>query len=88
MFTRVRALGLVVGAIVCVIGIASFTSRDSADKKAGAVIMAAGVLSLLSKIPAVAPLAGTLLTIGAVALLTLGIMNGIKFLFGLKRRAG
>jgi len=88
-FTRFRVLGLIVGALVCIIGLASFTSKDSADKKAGAVITAAGVLALLSKIriPMIAPLAGTLLSIGAVGLLALGIWNGIKFIAGLKKRS-
>ncbi|MDR1838361.1 MAG: hypothetical protein LBQ93_02085 [Treponema sp.] len=86
-FARFRGLGIVIGALVCIIGIASFTSKDPADRKAGAIIMIAGVLALLSKIPAVAPLAGTLLSIGAVGLLVLGIWNGIKFFIGLKKRS-
>jgi len=86
-FTRLRGLGIAVGAAVCIIGIASFTSKDPADKKAGGVIMAAGVLALLSKIPIVAPLAATLLSIGAVGLLALGIVNGFKFFIGLKKRS-
>jgi len=86
-FARFRGLGLVVGGLVCIIGIASFTSKDPADKKAGAIIMTAGALALLSKIPAVAPFAGTLLSIGAVGLLALGIWNGIKFFIGLKKRS-
>ncbi len=86
-FARFRGLGLVVGAVVCVIGIASFTSKDPADKKAGAIIMTAGILALLSKVPVVAPLASTLLSIGAVGLLALGIWNGIKFIAGLRKRS-
>jgi uncharacterized membrane protein len=82
-------IGLVVGAIVSAIGIASFTSKDPADKKAGAIIMTAGVLTLLSRIriPMITTLAGTLLSIGAVGLLALGIWNGIKFIAGLKKRS-
>ena len=86
-FARFRGLGIVIGALVCIIGIASFTSKDPADRKAGAIIMTAGVLAILSKIPAVAPIAGTLLSIGAVGLLALGIWNGIKFFIGLKKRS-
>jgi len=86
-FARFRGLGLVIGGLVCIVGIASFTSKDPADKKAGAIIMTAGALALLSKIPAVAPFAGTLLSIGAVGLLALGIWNGIKFFIGLKKRS-
>jgi len=87
VFSRFRGLGLVIGALVCIVGIVSFTSKDQADRKAGAVIMAAGALALLSKIPVVAPLAGTLLSIGAIGLLALGIWNGIKFFIGLKKRS-
>ena len=86
-FAKFRGVGLVIGAIVCIIGIASFTSKDPADRKAGAVIMTAGVLALLSKIPVIAPVAGTLLAIGAIGLLALGIINGIKFFIGLKKRS-
>jgi hypothetical protein len=49
--------------------------------------MAAGVLALLSKIPVIAPVAGTLLAIGAFGLLALVIINGIKFFIGLKKRS-
>jgi hypothetical protein len=88
-FAGMRGLGLVVGAAVCLLGIGSFTSKDPADKKAGAIITAAGALTILSRvgIPAVKALSGTLLSIGAVGLLALGIINGIKFLIGLKKRS-
>jgi hypothetical protein len=71
------------------LGIASFTSKDPADKKAGAIITAAGALTILSKarIPAIGTLSGVLLSIGAVGLLALGVINGIKFLIGLKKRS-
>jgi hypothetical protein len=87
--SRFRVLGLVAGAVVCVAGIASLLSKDSADRKAGAVITAAGALTILSKtgIPLIKTAAGTLLSIGAVGLLALGIWNGIKFFIGLKKRA-
>ena len=87
IFSRWRGIGLVIGAVVCLFGIASFMSKDPADRKAGAVIMSAGVLVLLSRIPLVAPLAATLLSIGAVGLFAMGIWNGIKFLIGLKKRS-
>ena len=86
-FARFRGLGIIVGAIVCLLGIGSLISKDQADKKAGFFITAAGALALLSKIPFLAPFAGTLLSIGAVGLLALGIVNGIKFIFGLKKRS-
>ncbi|MDR1836563.1 MAG: hypothetical protein LBQ89_02785 [Treponema sp.] len=88
-FSRLRGLGLVLGAVVCVLGIFSLTSKDPADRKAGVVITAAGVLTVLSKsgIPLITSISGTLLGIGAVGLLALGIWNGIKFFLGLKKRS-
>jgi len=86
-FTRVKLLGPIVGAVVCVIGVTSLMSKDPADKKAGGIITAAGVLVLLSKIPAIAPAAATLLSIGGIGLLAMGIINGIKFFIGLKKRS-
>jgi hypothetical protein len=84
-----RVLGLIAGAVVCIIGFASLKSRDPADKRAGAIITAAGVLTVLSMtgIPFFARVSGTLLSIGAVGLLALGIWNGIKFFIGLKKRS-
>ncbi len=87
IFSRLRGLGLVAGGIVCVFGIVSLMSKDAADKKAGAVITAAGALVLLSRIPLIAPIASTLLTIGTVGLLAMGIINAVKFLIGLKKRS-
>ena len=88
-FSRLRGLGLVVGAVVCVIGIGSLMSKDPTDRKAGAIITTAGVLTVLSRsgIPLVTALSATLLSIGAIGLLALGIWNGIKFLIGLKKRS-
>ena len=85
--SKIPAFGLIAGAIVSAVGIASLLSKDKADKKAGAIITGVGALVLISKVPAAAPIAGTLLGIGAVGLLALGIWNGIKFFFGLKKRS-
>ena len=89
MIGRLRGLGLVIGAVVCVIGIVSLMSKDPEDRKAGIVIAAAGVLTVLSKtgIPLITAISSTLLSIGAFGLLAVGIWNGIKFLFGLKKRS-
>ncbi|MDR2480416.1 MAG: hypothetical protein LBD48_14055 [Treponema sp.] len=84
-----KVLGLAAGALACIIGIVSLLSKDPADRKAGAVITGAGVLVMLSKSgrPFIQAAAGTLLGIGAVGLLAMGIINGIKFLGGLKQRS-
>jgi hypothetical protein len=90
IISRFRILGLAVGGVACVVGISSLLSKDPDDKKAGAVITAAGTLVLLSKIglfPWVKAAAGTLLGIGAVGLLAMGIWKGIKFFIGLKQRS-
>ena len=89
MAARLRGLGLVIGGVVCVVGIASLLSKDPADRKAGVVIAAAGALTVLSKtnIPVITTISGTLLSIGAIGLLVLGIWNGIKFFIGLKKRS-
>jgi len=86
-FAGLRGIGLIAGAVVCAVGIMSLLSKDKTDKKAGAIITGAGALVLLSKIPLITPVAATLLSIGAVGLLALGIWNGIKFFFGLKKRS-
>ncbi|MDR0503918.1 MAG: hypothetical protein LBH16_11425 [Treponema sp.] len=89
IISRFRGLGFIAGGIVLVLGIMSIASKDPADKKAGLLMTAAGALTFLSKtgIPVVAAISGTLLSIGAIGLLGLGIWNGIKFFIGLKRRS-
>jgi hypothetical protein len=84
-----NVLGFIAGAIVCIIGFASFKSRDPADKRAGTIITTAGILTILSMtgIPFFAKVSSTLLNIGAFGLLGLGIWNGIKFFTGLKKRS-
>jgi hypothetical protein len=86
---RFRVVGLIAGAVVCLLGIGSLMSKDPADRKPGIIITAAGVLAILSKsgVPLIAPVTATLLGIGAVGLLALGIWNGIKFFIGLKKRS-
>jgi len=84
---RIPWIGLIAGGIICMIGIGSLLSKDPADRKPGLIITAAGALTFLSRIPGLRAISGTLLTIGAVGLLALGIWNGIKFFFGLKKRS-
>jgi hypothetical protein len=86
---RFRVLGLVIGALAGIVGIAALLSKDPEDKKPGALIAAAGLLVILSKtgIPVLRSLAPTLLSIGAVGLLVMGIWKGIQFFRGLKSRS-
>ena len=89
LVARFRVLGLIIGAVICVLGIASLKSKDPADTKPGAIITAAGVLTILSKtgIPFIRAIAGTLMSIGAVGMLAMGVLNGVKFFLGLKKRS-
>jgi predicted membrane protein len=87
VLSRFKILGLAIGAVVCVIGISALLSKDPDDRKPGLVITAAGALTLLSKIPFIAPIAGTLLSVGALGLLAMGIVNAVKFFTGLKKRS-
>ena len=87
-------LGYILGGIACVIGIISLLSKDPVDKKVGILITGVGALVVFSKIEVLfnkgqkfAGFAGTLLVIGAVGLLAIGIWRGIKFFLGLKKRS-
>ncbi|MDR0761150.1 MAG: hypothetical protein LBF74_13750 [Treponema sp.] len=80
-------IGIILGGVVALTGIAATLSKHSDDRKIGILATAAGGLTILSKAGILKPLAGTLLAIGAVGLLAAGIWNGVKFLKGLKSRA-
>ena len=89
IISRFRVIGLIVGVVICVIGLISLKSKDPADTKPGMVITAAGGLTVLSKtgIPFLQALSGTLLSVGAFGLIAMGIWNGLKFIAGLKKRS-
>ncbi|MDR1239177.1 MAG: hypothetical protein LBK27_03610 [Treponema sp.] len=86
---RFRVIGLIMGAVAGIVGVSALLSKDPDDKKPGLIITAAGLLVILSKtgIPVLRSLAPTLLNIGAVGLLVMGIWKGVKFLRGLKSRS-
>jgi len=81
--------GIIIGSIVTLFGIGAFSSKDPTDKKAGFLILAAGILTILSKIPIefIEKISSFLLGAGAFGLLAIGIINGIRFFKGLKRRS-
>ncbi|GHT98607.1 hypothetical protein FACS1894142_5150 [Spirochaetia bacterium] len=85
-----RPVGLGLGAVLLIVGIASLRSKDQADRRPGLIVTIAGALSVLARaganLPLIPALSGTLLSVGAVGLLAMGIWNGIKFLKGLKSR--
>jgi hypothetical protein len=86
---RFSIVGIILGVLAGIFGIAALSSRDSADRKAGVILTAGGILAILSRTGAAffRPLAGTLLSIGAFGLIALGIWNGIQFIRGLKSRS-
>jgi len=81
--------GIILPVLSLAIGIGALLSRDMEDKKPGFVFTAAGVLGMIMRFVRIPPLqavAGTVLTIGALGLLAVGIWNGVKFFRGLKTR--
>ncbi|MDR2743396.1 MAG: hypothetical protein LBB98_14780 [Treponema sp.] len=79
-------IGIIAGVVIGIVGIGAAMSKDPDDRRPGILAALAGGLTILSKIGIVRPLAGTLLTIGAVGLLAMGIWKGVKFIIGLKNR--
>jgi hypothetical protein len=87
--SRLPIVGIALGALSAVFGLAAFSSKDVTDRKPGAILAAGGILSLLSRtrFPFFGPIAGTLLSVGAFGLIAMGIWKGIKFIKGLKSRS-
>ncbi|GHV60594.1 hypothetical protein AGMMS49587_02420 [Spirochaetia bacterium] len=86
--TRLPIVGIIMGVVSAVVGLGAFLSKDPADKKPGAVLIGGGALVIFARVGAafIRPVAGTLLSIGAFGLIAMGIINGVKFLKGLKSR--
>ncbi|MDR2747636.1 MAG: hypothetical protein LBB77_09355 [Treponema sp.] len=86
---RFPIVGIILGVLTGIVGITALSSKDSADRRAGAILAAGGILAVLARTGAAffRPLAGTLLSVGAVGLIAMGIWNGIKFIRGLKSRS-
>ena len=85
---RLLPLGLIFGFIITGIGISGISSKDKDDKKPGIILAIAGSLKILSHVGPffVKAIAGSLLTASCLGLLVLGIVNGVKFLKGIKSR--
>jgi hypothetical protein len=82
-----KIVGIAAGAVVGVIGLGAFFSKDPEDKKPGIITAAAGGLTILSRLGIFGKLAGGLLVLGTIGLFAVGIWNGLKFLRGLKSRS-
>jgi hypothetical protein len=87
--TRFPVVGIVLGGVAAAAGIAALLSKDPEGNKPGVFLTLAGALELIQRagISSARPLAGTLLSIGAVGFIAFGIWNGVKFLTGLKNRS-
>ena len=83
-------VGIVAGGVVGAVGVGAVLSKDPDDRKPGLLLAAAGGLAVLSKIGFLRPLtalSGTILGLGAVGLIGMGIWKGLQFLKGLKSRS-
>ena len=85
---RFPVLGIILAGVSLGIGIVKLFSENREDSKRGFVLTAAGVMGLLVRFGPVfmKPFAQFALLVGAIGLLTTGIINGIRFLLGLKSR--
>jgi hypothetical protein len=85
---RLPIIGIILGLVTALLGVAALVSKDFVARKPGAILMAAGILTILSRVGAnfFRPVAGTLLSIGAVGLIAMGLWNGIQFIRGLRSR--
>jgi len=79
-------LGIIVGAIVLFLGIGVMSSKNSKDTFPGILCVAAGILTILSCLP-FGGFSKVLLWLGVLALLIVGIWNGVKFVLGIKSRS-
>lgn len=88
LFSSRGLLGIILSVAALAIGIRSLVSKDRDDKKPGIIITAAGVMGMFVRfrVPVLQVVSGTLLGLGAIGLLAMGIWKGIKFLIGLKSR--
>ncbi|MDR0312536.1 MAG: hypothetical protein LBI14_02970 [Treponema sp.] len=85
---RLLPLGVIFALIIGGIGISGLVSKEKEGKKPGTILTIAGALKLLFHVgpTVIKPFAGALLNITSLGLLAIGIVNGIKFLWGLKKR--
>lgn len=90
LLTGLPILGLIAGGVVTVIGLGAMASPAAEDKRAGLITTAAGGLTVLSHVSILGPiagLAGSLVNVGIIGLLGMGVWNAYKFIKGLKSRA-
>jgi hypothetical protein len=78
--------GIALGGIVLIAGISGLISKNKADRKPGFIVTITGALAIFSRVGIIKLLAETILGISAIGLLAVGVVNGVKFLYGLKRK--
>ena len=80
-FARFWYIGLIIGFIICAIGIGWLLGSSQDNKKNGAIILAVGIIVSLSKVPIkpVMAVMGTIVVIIAIGLLVMGIINLLKY---------
>jgi hypothetical protein len=83
---RLNPLGIVFAFIVGGIGISGLLSKEKEGKKPGIILTIAGVLKLLSHVGPIKLISAGLLGVFSFGLLGMGIINGINFLWGLKKK--
>jgi len=79
-------LGIIVGAVVLFLGIGVISAKNTKDTFPGVLCVAAGVLAILSSLP-LGGFSRLLLWLGVLALLIVGIWNGVKFVLSIKSRS-
>ena len=85
---RFRLIGMGLSAIVLILGLVSIFSKDKEGKKPGMLLTASGIMGLIVQfgIPVLRPFAVFFLGLGAMGFFASGIMRGIRFLIGLRKR--
>ena len=76
--------GIIVGGLAAVIGL--IMTRDRADRKAGLVALAAGGATLLAvTLPVLKGITSTVLWVGGIGLVAMGVWSIIKFFRNLRK---
>ena len=80
-FAKFWYIGLIIGFIICAVGIGWLLGSSQNNKKNGAIILAIGIIVSLSKVPVkpVMAVMGTIVVIIAIGLLVMGIINLLKY---------
>jgi hypothetical protein len=84
----VQPAGLVIGGVLALLGISGIFSRDASDRKDGFFVLLTGAV-LFGAFWGIGPIkniASWLLSTGGLISFALGLWNGLRFLFGMRKR--